>query len=99
MISKFKEKPEGGYYCSECHMSFSDVQTTCPYCGSIVSNYEELVTHFNNGGFVSYDEFPLRGLRERANTLDDYIGDELDHELLKKVIEKLKENLNEGTIC
>ena len=43
MITTFKERPSGGFYCSECRMSFGELHTTCPYCGSFVSNYEELL--------------------------------------------------------
>lgn len=43
MITTFKEGTNG-FYCAECRMSFAEPQATCPYCGSIVTNYEELVT-------------------------------------------------------
>ena len=43
MTTTFKEGTHG-FYCAECRMSFAEPQATCPYCGSIVSNYEELVT-------------------------------------------------------
>ena len=43
MITTFKERPSGGFYCSECRMSFGELHTTCPYCGSFVGNYEELL--------------------------------------------------------
>ena len=42
MTTTFKEGTNG-FYCAECRMSFGEPQATCPYCGSIVSNYEELV--------------------------------------------------------
>ena len=42
MTTTFKEGTNG-FYCAECRMSFGEPQTTCPYCGSIVSNYEELI--------------------------------------------------------
>ena len=44
MIATFKEKSHGGFYCSECRMSFGEPHETCPFCGSIVSNYEEILT-------------------------------------------------------
>lgn len=47
MISTFKEKPQGGFYCSECRISFGEISETCPFCGSIISNYEELLTRPN----------------------------------------------------
>lgn len=43
MTTTFKEGTNG-FYCAECRMSFAEPQATCPYCGSIVSNYEELIT-------------------------------------------------------
>lgn len=42
MTTIFKEK-NNGFYCAECRMSFAEPQSICPYCGSIVSNYEELL--------------------------------------------------------
>ena len=42
MTTTFKEGANG-FYCAECRMSFAEPQATCPYCGSIVSNYEELI--------------------------------------------------------
>lgn len=41
MTTTFKEGANG-FYCAECRMSFSDPSETCPYCGSIVSNWIEL---------------------------------------------------------
>ena len=42
MVSKLKEKPTGGFYCSECRMSVPEPVDTCPFCGSIIINWEEL---------------------------------------------------------
>lgn len=47
MIGTFKEKPNGGYYCSECRMSFAEPEPFCPYCGSLISNCEELIVRAN----------------------------------------------------
>lgn len=94
MISQFKEKPDGGYYCSECHMSFGEPQTACPYCGSIVSNYEELITVKEPSEIIiggRWWENYQPGFRASIGAIDDYCGDELDYELLKKVVEKVKE--------
>lgn len=43
MVTTFKESPNG-FYCSECRMSFAEPQSMCPYCESVVTNYEELLT-------------------------------------------------------
>lgn len=90
----FKEKPSGGFYCAECHMSFGELHTTCPYCGSFISNYEELLVRQEPpdiiiGGRWWEEPNELSGERLKANPLDDYIGDELDHELLEKIIAKV----------
>lgn len=45
MTTTFKEDTNG-FYCAECRMSFDEPQAACPYCGSLVSNYEELLTNF-----------------------------------------------------
>lgn len=74
MISNFKEKPDGGYYCSECRMSFGDLQATCPYCGSFVSNYEELIVK-------------QRGLRAEAGIIEDYM-DNLDYKAILELIKE-----------
>lgn len=44
MITTFKESPSGSFYCTECRMAFGEPYTTCPYCGSIVSNYQTLIS-------------------------------------------------------
>lgn len=118
MITTFKERPSGGFYCSECRMSFGELHTTCPYCGSFISNYEELLIKEENDkarpmfdldeigrnryatdDIVSHDDI-FRGWRMGANLVEDYIGDELDHELLKKVITEIikKEGTKDGKI-
>lgn len=120
MITTFKERPSGGFYCAECRMSFGELHTTCPYCGSFISNYEELLIKEENdnirpmfdidetgqnkyatGGFISYDDVPpFRGWRMGAGMVEDYLGDELDHEVLKEIVEyvKRKEKKDEDNI-
>ena len=54
---------------------------------------------YATGGIVSYDDAPLsRGTRVNALCYDDYIGDELDHELLKKIVEAVRRKENESNI-
>lgn len=60
MTTTFKEGPHG-FYCTECRMSFAEPQAICPYCGSIVSNYEDII---------------VRGLRSKLDILEDAIDEE-----------------------
>jgi len=43
MVSTLKEKPSGGFYCAECRMSVAEPVETCPFCGSVISNYEAIL--------------------------------------------------------
>ena len=43
MISTIKEKPNGGFYCSECRISLPNITENCPFCGSWISNYQEML--------------------------------------------------------
>jgi len=61
MISSFKERPLGGFYCNECKMVFGEISEVCPFCGSIVSNYEELLTRANP------DTTPTKNIIEGEN--------------------------------
>ena len=42
-MSVLKENPRGGYYCSECRMSTAEPVEYCPFCGSVISNYETIL--------------------------------------------------------
>lgn len=42
-MSVLKENPHGGFYCSECRMSTAEPVEYCPFCGSIISNYETIL--------------------------------------------------------
>lgn len=42
-MSVLKENPRGGFYCSECRMSTAEPVEYCPFCGSIISNYETIL--------------------------------------------------------
>ena len=48
MVSTLKEKPSGGFYCSECRMSTSEPVETCPFCGSIISNWMDIIIKQEN---------------------------------------------------
>lgn len=61
MTTTFKEGANG-FYCAECRMSFAEPQATCPYCGSIVTNYEDIMT---------------RGLRSELDIIEDTMDEEV----------------------
>ena len=83
MVSTLKERPNGGFYCSECRMSTSDPVAYCPYCGSIISNYEEVMRANINidppDPETLYPEEPM------------FIN---NHEL-KETLKRMKVNINE----
>lgn len=80
MTTTFKER-ENGFYCAECRMSFAEPQATCPYCGSIVSNYEELVIKQNPPDIII-------GGRWWENQVEE---ESFDTELYQKLITLMKE--------
>ena len=97
MTTTFKEGANG-FYCTECRMSFAEPQATCPYCGSLVSNYEELLTNSIVNKFIgditsSPPPQEIRGLRRKAGIIEDYpmIDPEI---LLKKLKERELQNEN-----
>jgi len=76
MVSILKERPQGGFYCSECRMGTTDLVDTCPYCGSIISNYESILENDMAKTFISdITQNPppseIRGLRRYAGILED----------------------------
>lgn len=52
MIATLKEKISGGFYCSECRMSTSEPVDTCPFCGSIMSNWMDIIIEEANKEFT-----------------------------------------------
>lgn len=48
MVSTLKERPNGGFFCSECRMSTSDPVEVCPFCGSIISNWMDIIIKQEN---------------------------------------------------
>ena len=80
MTTTFKEGANG-FYCAECRMSFAEPQATCPYCGSIVSNYEELVIKQNPPDIII-------GGRWWENQVEE---ESFDTELYQKLITLMKE--------
>lgn len=80
MTTTFKEGTNG-FYCAECRMSFAEPQATCPYCGSIVSNYEELIIKQNPPDIII-------GGRWWENQVEE---ESFDTELYQKLITLMKE--------
>ena len=67
MVSTLKEKPNGGFYCSECRMSTAEPVETCPFCGSIISNWMNLVIQIENDKIRSmFDIDPETGKNRYA---------------------------------
>lgn len=54
MVTTFKASLNG-FYCAECRMVFGEPHAACPYCGSIVSNYETLVSQKELSEIISED--------------------------------------------
>lgn len=97
MTTTFKEGTNG-FYCAECRMSFSEPQAICPYCGSIITNYEELLTKNITETFLHDitsspppDEvMKYRGLRRTAGILED--DPMIDEKELREILKKWQEN-------
>lgn len=90
MTTTFKEGTNG-FYCAECRMSFAEPQVTCPYCGSIVSNYEELIIKQEPPDIIIGGRWWENQVEEEpANT-----------ELYQKMLSFIKERelQNESNIC
>lgn len=113
MVSIFKEKPSGGYYCADCRMSFSELHTSCPYCGSVVANYEELlIKEENDTTRKIYNVDPITGRNKYAKeepeiivggrwyeTPVEEIGPPLiDEETWNKLVEIVGRKANESNI-
>lgn len=44
MVAMLKKVANGGYRCTYCHMKQHEpINATCPFCGNIFSNYEEIL--------------------------------------------------------
>ena len=62
MVSTLKENPNGGFYCSECRMSTSEPVETCPFCGSVISNWMDIIIEQENNRIrAMYDIDPITG--------------------------------------
>ena len=74
MVSTLKEKPSGGFYCSECRMSTAEPVETCPFCGSIISNWMDVIIKQENDKIRRiYDVDPKTGkIRSDKDESDIY---------------------------
>lgn len=42
-MATIKINENGGKYCSECRIGIQRLAPYCPFCGSFLSNYEEIL--------------------------------------------------------
>ena len=76
MVTTFKETLNG-FYCAECRMAFSEPQATCPYFGSIVTNYESLIVqHEDEEELTEYQKDLLQKLAKAVGELHHSIFEE-----------------------
>lgn len=95
MISTLKENLNGGFYCSECRMSTSDPVEVCPFCGSIISNYEKIIIDNSK-------ESPeiIIGGRWYETPIEEIDPPLIDEETWNQLITFMKEKKeNESNIC
>ena len=109
MTSTLKEKPNGGFYCSECRMSTSDLVEVCPFCGSIISNWMDLIIQKENDrvrplmdiepetGKNKYapDE-TLVGMRVKTSIIDD--SSFISKEEIERIITEMKVKSDESNV-
>ena len=109
MVSTLKEKPGGGFYCSECRMSTTEPVETCPFCGSIISNWMDVIISLENDkmrplmdidpetGKNRYapDE-TLRGMRIKTSIIDD--SSFISKEEIERIITEMKVKSDESDI-
>ena len=106
MVSTLKEKPNGGFYCSECRMSTAEPVEVCPFCGSIISNWMDVIIKQENDRIrpmfdldpvTGENKFAIRGQRLNISPVED--SSLIDMDSLKKIIIEMKVKDNESNIC
>ena len=106
MVSTLKENPNGGFYCSECRMSTSEPVEVCPFCGSIISNWMDVIIKHENDRIrpmfdldpvTGENKFAIRGQRLNISPVED--SSLIDMDSLKKIIIEMKVKDNESNIC
>lgn len=105
MVSTLKENPRGGFYCSECRMSTSEPVEVCPFCGSIISNWMDVIIKQENDRIrpmfdldpeTGENKFAIRG--QRLNILPVEDSSLIDMDSLKELIIEMKVKDNESNI-
>lgn len=106
MVSTLKENPSGGFYCSECRMSTSEPVEVCPFCGSIISNWMDVIIKQENDKIrpmfdidpeTGENKFAIRGQRLNISPVED--SSLIDMDSLKELIIEMKVKDNESNIC
>ena len=110
MVSTLKENSSGGFYCSECRMSTSEPVEVCPFCGSIISNWMDVIIKQENDrirpmfnldpetGKNRYapDE-TMVGMRIKTSIIDD--SSFISKEKIERIITEMKVKSDESNIC
>ena len=97
MVSTFKENPNGGFYCSECRMSFGEPYASCPYCNSLITNFEDLIVRANLPTnppayeTLSSPSGVSRGQRAKTLCIDDFFYSDDLKTALKEYMEAQNE--------
>lgn len=106
MVSTLKENSSGGFYCSECRMSTSEPVEICPFCGSIISNWMDVIIKQENDRIrpmfdidpeTGENKFVIRGQPLNISPVED--SSIIDMDSLKKLITEMKVKDNESNIC
>jgi hypothetical protein len=92
MISTLKENPNGGFYCSECRMNTSKPVEICPFCGSIISNYEEIFIDNNPPDIIIGGRWYETPVEEVGPPL-------IDEETWNKLVSIVRRKEDESDIC
>lgn len=105
MVSTLKENPSGGFYCSECRMSTSEPVEVCPFCGSVISNWMDVIIKQENDRIqpmfdidpeTGENKFAIQGQRLNISPVED--SSLIDMDSLKKLIIEMKVKDNESNI-
>ena len=107
MVSTLKEKPNGGFYCSECRMSTTEPVETCPFCGSIISNWMDVIIKQENDRIRSLIDIDPEtgknkyapdetfvGMRTKISVIDD--SSFISKEEIEKIITEMKVKSDEN---
>lgn len=107
MVSTLKENPSGGFYCSECRMSTAEPVEVCPFCGSVISNWMDIMIKQENDRirpFMDIDPVTgknkyapnFQGKRMYISPVDD--SSFISKEEIEKIITEMKVKSNESNI-